>query len=74
LSNFDRYIAYNFQSQIDIELRCNLIMKRYDRNLLAQQRNKKTISTKIYPAILEAIQQKQPIHLYRFLQNENEQL
>ena len=70
-----RDIADKLQSEIDIELKCNRIMKRYDMNLLAAQRiNKKTISLKIYPGIIDAIQQKEPNHIYRFLQNENEKL
>jgi hypothetical protein len=70
-----RDIVDSFQSEIDIELKCNRIMKRYNINLLAAQRkNKKIISLKMYPAFIDAIQQKEPIHLYRFLQNENEQL
>ena len=70
-----RDIAYKLQSEIDIELKCNRIMKRYDINLLAAQRiNKKTISLKMYPGFIDAIQQKEPNHIYRFLQNENEKL
>ncbi|OEU09029.1 hypothetical protein FRACYDRAFT_249374 [Fragilariopsis cylindrus CCMP1102] len=68
-----RGIAYILQSEIDFELKCNRIMKRYDMNLLAAQR-KKSISLKIYPGIIDAIQQKEPNHMYRFLQNENEKL
>ena len=74
-SNSYRDIAYKLQSEIDIELKCNRIMKRYDMNLLAAQRkNKKTISLKMYPGFIDAIQQKEPNNLYRFLQNENEKL
>ena len=75
LTKYTRGIAYMFQSEIDIELKCNRIMKRYDMNLLAAQRkNKKTISLKMYPGFIDAIQQKEPNDLYRFLQNENEKL